>query len=371
MHKDQTRLRIGLLGCGPIAQAAHLDAIRKARNADLYAICDVAPDLTQRMAAIYEPSAVYTDFSRLLADDQVQAVVLAVADEFHVPLTIEALQAGKSVLVEKPLGTTIDEAEALRPFLAGSGLTLQIGNNRRFEPGMLSAHQFVRDELGVVMSLDAWYYDSAYRSTMQENLRPVVVESAYSRRPAPDWKAVRDRYLLLTHGAHLVDTARFLAGPIRAVNARHRARQHVHGWSVHVEFESGALGHLELISPRQGDFEEGFRMHGEHGSISGKALLPWFQRAEVECFKGGEYRRVLSADGYTFKRQIEGFADTILHGKPQLGANFDDGIAAVRALVAISHSVHTGQWVALDEVSGAVLSSEQGAMRCPSLRVVA
>src|SRR5215204_511686 len=122
MHKDQTRLRIGLLGCGPIAQAAHLDAIRKARNADLYAICDAAPDLTQRMAAIHEPSAVYTDYSQLLADDQVQAVVLAVADEFHVPLAIEALEAGKSVLVEKPLGTTIDEAEALRPYLAGSGL---------------------------------------------------------------------------------------------------------------------------------------------------------------------------------------------------------------------------------------------------------
>ena len=45
MDKDKRRLRVGLLGCGPIAQAAHLDAIRKARNADLYAICDVAPDL--------------------------------------------------------------------------------------------------------------------------------------------------------------------------------------------------------------------------------------------------------------------------------------------------------------------------------------
>jgi predicted dehydrogenase len=51
MHKDQRRLRIGLLGCGPIAQPAHLDAIRKARNADLHAICDVARDLTDRIAA--------------------------------------------------------------------------------------------------------------------------------------------------------------------------------------------------------------------------------------------------------------------------------------------------------------------------------
>src|SRR6516164_9050392 len=53
MKKHDRRLRIGLLGCGPISQAAHLDAIRKARNADLYAICDIAVGLTDRLAAIY------------------------------------------------------------------------------------------------------------------------------------------------------------------------------------------------------------------------------------------------------------------------------------------------------------------------------
>jgi predicted dehydrogenase len=371
MHKDHTRLRIGLLGCGPIAQTAHLDAIHKARNADLYAICDGAPDLTERIAAIYEPTVVYDDLAAMLADTRVDAVVIAVADEFHVPLALQVLAAGKSVLIEKPLGTTVEECEALRPLLLGSGLTLQIGNDRRFEPGMMAAQRFVRDELGAVLSMDAWYYDSASRYTLQDNLYPVAVEAAHARRPAADWKLVRDRYLLLTHGAHLVDTARFLAGPIAALNARHHAQRHMHSWSVQVEFETGALGHLELISPRQGDFEEGFRMHGEHGSITGQASLPSFQRAHVECFKDGEYRRVLGDDGFTFKRQIEGFADTILHGAPQHGATLEDGIAAVRALVAISHSVHLGEWVALADVSGPVLSSENEAMRRVSLRAVA
>jgi predicted dehydrogenase len=52
MNKDERRLRVGLLGCGPIAQAALLDAIRKAPNADLYAICDVAQDLAGRERGI-------------------------------------------------------------------------------------------------------------------------------------------------------------------------------------------------------------------------------------------------------------------------------------------------------------------------------
>ena len=124
-----------------------------------------------------------------------------------------------------------------------------------------------------------------------------------------------------------------------------------------MEFASGALGQLSLISPRRGDFEEGFRAHGAHGSGFGQAPWPWFQRARVECFKDGEYRRLLGEDGFTFRRQIEGFADVILDGAPQFGANLDDGIAAVRGLVAVSQSVAHGERVRLADVTGHVLSA--------------
>jgi predicted dehydrogenase len=358
MKKNDRRLRLGLLGCGPISQAAHLDAIRKARNADLYAICDIAEDLTERLAAIYQPEAVYHDFAAMLADPQVEAVVIAVADQFHVPLCRQALAAGKPVLVEKPLATTVEECEDLRDLVTRTGLVFQVGNNRRFEPGMTQARRFVREELGDVLTLDAWYYDSVYRYTMQDNLYPVPVETRRAKRPPGDWKADRQRYLLLTHGVHLLDTARFLAGPLVAVHARHHAHREMHGWSIQVEFASGAVGNLSLISPRRGDFEEGFRVHGAHGSVFGQAPLPWFQRACVECFKDGEYRRLLGEDGFTFKRQIEGFADVILYGAAQLGATLDDGIAAVRGLVAVSQSVASGERVRLADVTGHVLSAD-------------
>jgi predicted dehydrogenase len=358
MTKHDRRLRLGLLGCGPISQAAHLDAIRKARNADLYAICDIAADLTERLAAIYQPEAVYNDFAAMLDDPQVEAVVIAVADQFHVPLCRQALAAGKPVLVEKPLGVSVEECEDLRDLVNQTGLVFQVGNNRRFEPGITEARRFIREELGDVLMLDAWYYDSVYRYTMQDNLYPVPVETTNSKRPPGNWKANRQRYLLLTHGVHLLDTARFLAGPLIEVHARHHAHGEMHGWSIKVEFASGTLGQLSLISPRRGDFEEGFRVHGAHGSVFGQAPLPWFQRARVECFKDGEYRRLLGEDGFTFKRQIEGFADVILHGVPQFGATLDDGIAAVRGLVAVSQSVARGEPVRLSEVTGHVLSAE-------------
>src|SRR5439155_18901011 len=108
IKKDERLLRVGVLGCGAISQYAHFDACRKARNTELYAICDIAPDLLAKMAAIHEPSKTYSRFEQMLADDQLEAVIIASADQFHVPLCAQALAAGKHVLVEKPLGVNVE-----------------------------------------------------------------------------------------------------------------------------------------------------------------------------------------------------------------------------------------------------------------------
>jgi predicted dehydrogenase len=357
MRKDERRLRVGVLGCGPISQIAHFDACRKARNIDLYAICDVADDLRDKMDALWEPQVAYRDYQQMLADPRVEAVVIGVADQFHVPLSLAALDAGKHVLVEKPLGTHIEECEQLQAKVNGGGLVLQIGNNRRFDPGIAFARDFVRDELGQRMSFKAWYYDSVYRYTMTDNLQRVVVQSAAARRPEGDPKADRRRYYVLTHASHLVDTTRLLGGEIVAVRARLLERFDAYCWYVSVDFADGSFGHIDLTVAIRGDFEEGFRIYGEHGSVNGQVYLPWFHKSSVvECFsiKDRTYRRPLGEDAYTYKLQLESFADTVLHRKPMRGANVDDGIAAMRAMVAIARSVETGDRVCLSDVTGTV-----------------
>jgi predicted dehydrogenase len=260
MRKEERLLRVGVLGCGPIAQFAHFDACRKARNAELYALCDVADDLLERMAAVHQPRVTYRDFDRLLADPQVEAVVLATADQYHVPLALKALAAGKHVLVEKPLGVTVEECEELRRRAADSGLVVQVGNNRRFDPGIAFAHRFLRDEVGQRLGVKAWYYDSTYRYTMTDNLQPIPVKSGRARRPEGDPKADRRRYFLLTHGSHLVDSARHLGGEIESVRARLLERFGAYCWFVSVDFADGSLGHLDLTVAVRGDFEEGFQV---------------------------------------------------------------------------------------------------------------
>jgi predicted dehydrogenase len=105
------------------------------------------------------------------------------------------------------------------------------------------------------------------------------------------------------------------------------------------------------------DWHEGFQVYGEHGSVIGRTYNPWFfKSSDVECFseKDGSYRRPVGADGHFFRRQVEGFAEAILDGVPMRGANAEDGLAAVRGMVAMVRSAQTGEPVMLSEVEGGV-----------------
>jgi predicted dehydrogenase len=357
VKKEERLLRIGILGCGPISQIAHFDACRKARNAELYAICDLADDLLDKMAAIHDPQVTYRNLEDMLADPKLEAVIIGTADQFHVPLCRKVVAAGKPVLIEKPLGVTIEECQELRDEVRAKKLVFQIGNNRRFDPGIAFAKEFVDKELGGLVAFRSWYCDSTFRYTMTDNLQPLIRASAKARRPAGDPKADKRRYFMLTHGSHLVDTARFLAGEITAVRARCAERLGTFCWFIEADLAHGALAHLELTIPVRGDFEEGFRIYGEHGSVQGEVFLPWYHKASVvECFSERErlFRRPLGEDAYTYKLQIENFADAILRGQAQRGAGIDDGVAAMRAMVAIARSAESGKKVKLSEVKGGV-----------------
>ena len=216
---DDRLLRVGVLGCGPIAQAVHLDACRKARNAELYAVCDVADDLRERAAAVHRPRVAYRDYDAMLADPKVDAVLVAVADAFHVPACLQAIEAGKHVLVEKPLGMTVEECRTLRDRVAATGRVVQVGHNRRFDPGVAFARRFVREEMGRLQTLTAWYHDSTLRYAMTDTLQapPPGRRAPMPLRPAKATRRPTARRLpapAVRGIGHLLDTARFLCGPI-------------------------------------------------------------------------------------------------------------------------------------------------------------
>jgi predicted dehydrogenase len=357
IRKQDRLLRVGVLGCGPIAQFAHLQSCTKAANAELYAICDAAPDLLARMAATHAPRKTFADYDEMLADPDLEAVIVATSDAYHVPMSIKALQAGKHVLCEKPIGTSIEEGEALAAAVKASGKVLQVGHMKRFDPALQDARAFVQDEMGQILALKAWYCDSTHRYTNTDAIQPLPITSAQARKPSGNPKADLRQYYMLAHGSHLVDTARFFCGEITAVRARLAERFGAYCWFVETEFANGALGHLDLTVAVRMDWHEGFQLYGENGSVTAKTFNPWYFRAsEVDIFheKDATARRPLGADGHFFRRQLEGLADTVLNGAPMRGAGVEDGIASIKAMVAIARSAETGARVTLDQVTGAV-----------------
>lgn len=357
LKKDDRQLKLGILGAGPIAQLAHFESASKARNVELYAVCDVADDLRDRMARSYDVHHSFAQYEEMLADPELDAVIVATSDSFHVQAALAAIRAGKHVLCEKPLGTTVEEVEELRTAVKASGLVLQVGSMKRFDAGLQSAKAFIDHRMGEILALKAWYCDSTHRYTVTDAVQPLIYRSTQARRPAVDPKANREQYLMLAHGSHLVDTARYFAGEIVAVEARLSRRFGAFCWFVDVEFANGTLGHLDLTIAVRMDWHEGFQIYGENGSVLGKTYNPWLLKtSDVDIFDEatGATTRVLGPDGHFYRRQLEAFADTVLKRSPISGADVDDGVAAVRGMVAISQSVRTGKAVRLDQVSGAI-----------------
>ena len=355
--KEDKRLRVGILGCGPIAQAAHFESCVKARNADLYAICDVAQDLVNVMGATYRPEKTYLDYDAMLADPRLDAVIVATSDAFHVEASRRALDAGKHVLCEKPIGMSVEEVESLGMTVRRTGNLLQVGHMKRFDVGLEEAQKFVREEMGEILALKAWYCDNTHRYTVTDAVQPKMILSAQSRKPGSNPKADLRRYYMLAHGSHLFDTARFMCGDILEVSARITEKFGAYSWFVDVTFANGAMGHLDLTVAVRMDWHEGLQLYGEYGSVIAKTYNPWyFKSSDVEIFseRDAMYRRPLAADGHFYRRQLEGFADTILHDAPMRGADIDDGIASIRAMVATAESIRTGQPVQLARAEGSV-----------------
>ena len=358
MKKTADPVRIGVLGCGMISQAAHFESCQKARNARLYAICDAADDLRNRMTQIWEPEVAYSRYVELLADPKVEAVIIAIADQFHVPTAVQAIEAGKHVLVEKPLGVSVEECvHLLKVKKAAPDLILRVGSMKRFDPGIAFARRFVDQEMGSRLAIKAWYCDSTSRYTETANLQPLVVQSANAKRPKGNPKANRESYYLLGHGSHLVDTARFLGGEIVRVNAKLVQKYDAYCWFVSADFADGSVGHLDLTLAVRMGWHEGFQIYGEFGSVVAKIFNPWYLKsAEVECFslRDGQFKRVLGEDAHFYRLQVESFADAVRGEDNFPAAGIEDGLAAIKTLRAIQLSVQNEEPITVADVTGAI-----------------
>jgi predicted dehydrogenase len=331
-------VRIGVIGCGRIAQVAHLPAIAKADGVDLIAVSDPSETLARGVAARYGVRGV-TDTAELLANP-VDAVLIAAPDRLHLPLGVQALDAGKHVLVEKPAADTATHATDLLTHAEAVGRKLQIGAMRRHDPGMAYAKSAMA-ELGSVLSATCWYRIPAKlrQPTEAALFPPLVVDDAVRARES-EFKADRERYLLLTHGAHVFDTLRLLLGELTALRAQVARSARDFSWHGTSRLAAGGLVTFEISADVHGEYAEGIDIYGERGHVSVRSSFPFFRhasRTRVHLDRTGETRSPEVGASDPYQRQAEAFARAIVADAPT-DPSGADGVAALRLIEAVAAS---------------------------------
>ena len=104
-------IHIGIIGCGVIANSAHLPALARTSSFELVAVCDILEDRATKAAEQFTVGKTYTNASELIADEGVEAVIFALPAGVRTPLVYRALKQGKHVLVEKPSASSVAEID--------------------------------------------------------------------------------------------------------------------------------------------------------------------------------------------------------------------------------------------------------------------
>lgn len=135
---------IGIIGCGKIAQVRHIPEYAAHPQARLWGYYDLNQDRARELAEQYG-GKVYPSWRDLLADPDIHAVSVCAANNAHAEITIAALEAGKHVLCEKPMATTLAECEAMVAAAQKSGKYLMIGHNQRLAKAHARARKLVEE----------------------------------------------------------------------------------------------------------------------------------------------------------------------------------------------------------------------------------
>jgi predicted dehydrogenase len=338
------QFRVGIVGAG-LWGANHARVFGTLPQTKVVAVCDVSPERAKAMQASAGAQSAYTRYEDLIADSKVDIVSVATPDFAHTPIILAALAADKHVLSEKPLATTVAEAESVAAAAAKSKGKLMIDFHNRVNPAIVQVREAVASgEIGRPVHGSARLSNTTYV--------PLQMLS---------WSAKSSALWFL--GSHVVDALRFVLGDeIVRVYAVARegvlAGRGVATKDVHLstlEFSKGTVVTMEnswLLSPDNPMlFDFKMELVGERGQIQADPSHNGAVRRLTGT--GMKYAELLGVaptgegriGGFVLE-SIARFVDAIAGDAPLL-AGIDDGVINTRVLAAIERSAASGQPVVL------------------------
>lgn len=336
MSTPTQSLGIGIIGCGRVVEKRVAPAIIESAGAHVAAFCSRDLSKAKQFAESFRASAAYDDVTELLSDENVQAIYIAAPNSLHAELAIQCLQAGRHVLVDKPMALTTQQALSMVAASRQSGRTLGLMHQQRFHPvnqklirlireGALGRIHFVRAQMGF------WY-------SLAENWRlsPDLSGGGAAIDLAP----------------HVLDILLYAMGPIRIVDAR-CYDQHLHRGvedllTARVEFASGAVGQLDF-SYCFHHYGGRIEVYGSEGTFLADGSLQQADRYRLWQRCGSDDLPL--EEGKTpscFTLIIDDFAAAVLSGRPPAVSMYD-GLATMNVIDALYASAQARMEWAVDQ----------------------
>jgi predicted dehydrogenase len=143
----EKKIRIGVIGSGRIAQIAHIPYLKELPQYELVAICDLSPKIIENVGAQYGILNRYVDYKKMLSEVEMDAVLVSNHD--HYQLVVDAANAGKHIMVEKPIAFNLEQADHMIAAAKKNNVKLMVGYMKRFDPG----YQYAIDKFNSMKDL--------------------------------------------------------------------------------------------------------------------------------------------------------------------------------------------------------------------------
>lgn len=334
-----SKIRFAIVGAGAIAPI-HFQAIRNVKNAQVVAIYGRSVDKVEEAAAKFSVDG-YTDYEAMLSRKDIDAVTICTPSGLHAKLGIQAAQAGKHVIVEKPIDISLEKADALIQTCRQAGVRLGVIFQRRFSPGAQELKKILSDgKLGRL--LFGGCYLKLYRSQQ-------YYDSA-------DWRGTWQMDgggVLMNQGIHYIDLLQYFMGSVAEITANCSTLGH----AIEVEdtaaavlqFASGAMGVIEGTTCAYPGLVSRIDIYGTEGT----AILENEVLTKVYLTSGEEYHakafakeQGVNVDNSMFTLQYQDFADALQAGR-EPSVNGEEGRKALEVILGVYMAAFTGSKVNL------------------------
>jgi myo-inositol 2-dehydrogenase/D-chiro-inositol 1-dehydrogenase len=316
------RIKIGIIGAGFIA-GIHSGILARDERVKVSSIHDVVPDRAQQLARAHDATVASTADEVI---DRSDAVFITTPNTRHVPLALAAVAAGKHVFCEKPLATTIADAETVFEKAQRGNAVFQVGHNRRFAP--------VYATLKRLLSETHEPHSAHVKMNRGELLKP-------------EWTGdpkVTGGFLYETP-IHMFDMMRFLFGEIETLHAIGSSHQYneIDDFSVLLKFASGMHATLATAADASWLFPfERVEVFCHHVTLVTREMesLVWSSSLEGH-FSSESMQQTPREEKWGYVQEDRAFVDSIVNGTPPLVTAFD-GLMSVEIANAVYESVRQG-----------------------------